>query len=362
VSSLSTPPVAGAGDDGRSDAVVRTHLLPVDTVTEIAASTAPLLQRAHDFMRALADLVPFDAAWLALSDPRSSVYAIVGSAGLDPSVTEFLDRADVARDLELAGLDRTGPPMSLADLPVSVDDLATWAECLVPAGFREGLGVALVEPGGVHVGFLGLLYTSDEPPTTVTRRRLGELAPLIARGLSPMHSLLASARIVPGAEAGVVLLRDGTTCVLPGLPGDSLLQTGSPVVEIAHSSLLAGHVYRSFLWPDPDAGRAGAHVRVTVLAGTEVPDFMSGMLLLTFDADCLGLTARELEVLGLLVDGRSNQEIATRLVVTPRTVAAHVEHVLHKLDAPSRTLAAVRAEREGCYVPAPLRASWAGPR
>jgi DNA-binding NarL/FixJ family response regulator len=56
-------------------------------------------------------------------------------------------------------------------------------------------------------------------------------------------------------------------------------------------------------------------------------------------------------VLGLLVDGCSNQQIARALVVAPRTVAAHLEHILVKLDAPTRTLAAVRAEREGLYVP-----------
>ena len=57
-------------------------------------------------------------------------------------------------------------------------------------------------------------------------------------------------------------------------------------------------------------------------------------------------------MLGLVVDGCSNQEIARVLVVAPRTVAAHVEHILVKLGAPTRTLAAVRAEREGLYVPA----------
>ena len=67
--------------------------------------------------------------------------------------------------------------------------------------------------------------------------------------------------------------------------------------------------------------------------------------------DLHGLTPRELEVLGFVVDGCSNQEIARTLVVAPRTVAAHVEHILLKLQAPSRTLAAVRAEREGLYVP-----------
>jgi hypothetical protein len=35
-------------------------------------------------------------------------------------------------------------------------------------------------------------------------------------------------------------------------------------------------------------------------------------------------------------------------------VAAHVEHILHKLEVPTRTLAAVQAERDGCYVPAAL--------
>jgi DNA-binding NarL/FixJ family response regulator len=76
-----------------------------------------------------------------------------------------------------------------------------------------------------------------------------------------------------------------------------------------------------------------------------------GTLLVRPHVDCRGLTPRELQVLGLLIEGRSNQQIATGLAVTPRTVAAHVEHLLDKLDAPTRTSAAVQAEREGCYVP-----------
>ena len=331
---------------------------PADELLEIAASTAPLLDRAHDFLRELDRWVPYDAAWLALSDPGSRLYAVVGSAGLDTSVTDFLDRPGTARDLEVAGLHQSGPPLSVRELPVAVRDLPTWAECLIPAGYQEGLGVALHEPGGPHVGFLGVLYASDEPPPAVSRDRLGRLAPVIARGLSPVRSLLASARLVPGAESGAVLLRDGTASPLPGLPGDALLHPGSPVVEIAQQTLRAGQVYRTFVWPTRSAGaRPGGHVRVTVLAATELPPFVVGLLLVTPDVNCRGLTPRELEVLGLVVDGRTNQEIASRLSVTLRTVAAHVEHVLHKLEAPSRTSAAVRAEREGCYVPPTPRAS-----
>ena len=43
-------------------------------------------------------------------------------------------------------------------------------------------------------------------------------------------------------------------------------------------------------------------------------------------------------------------EYLAELVVARRTVAAHIEHILLKLVTPTRTLAAVRAERAGVYV------------
>ena len=55
------------------------------------------------------------------------------------------------------------------------------------------------------------------------------------------------------------------------------------------------------------------------------------------------LTARELEVLGMLAAGRSNQAIAGQLVVTLDTVKKHVSHVLDKLGAANRTEAVARA-------------------
>jgi LuxR family transcriptional regulator, maltose regulon positive regulatory protein len=59
------------------------------------------------------------------------------------------------------------------------------------------------------------------------------------------------------------------------------------------------------------------------------------------------LTGRELEVLGMLAAGRSNQAIAAELVVTPDTVKKHVSHVLGKLGAGNRTEAAGRARQLG---------------
>lgn len=55
------------------------------------------------------------------------------------------------------------------------------------------------------------------------------------------------------------------------------------------------------------------------------------------------LTPREVEVLRLLMDGASNQDIATALVITRRTAKAHVSHILQKLQVSSRAEAAARA-------------------
>jgi DNA-binding NarL/FixJ family response regulator len=49
-----------------------------------------------------------------------------------------------------------------------------------------------------------------------------------------------------------------------------------------------------------------------------------------------GLTRREQEVAGLLAEGLSNKEIATRLVISQRTVETHVDHILGKLGLTSR--------------------------
>jgi DNA-binding NarL/FixJ family response regulator len=56
-----------------------------------------------------------------------------------------------------------------------------------------------------------------------------------------------------------------------------------------------------------------------------------------------GLTDRESEVLRLMAEGMDNREIAARLLVSPKTVANHVSHVLAKLQARDRVEAVLRA-------------------
>jgi DNA-binding CsgD family transcriptional regulator len=321
-------------------------------LAEIADSTRPLHQRAQEMLDRLRLIVPFDAAWLAVADPPRTSYTCVASTDLDEHVLRYLAGPTAAHDIAVTHTHHARAPVSPSDLPYPAADLPTWAECLTPAGFHEALGVSLFDRRERHVGHLTMFWSGKEPPSLVTRRRLHRLTPVLARGSDPLRSLAAAARVVRGATAGVVLCRDSAGPALPGLDGDALLVEGSSVVSIARSRIADGQVFTSFLWPRGGRHAPDGHVRVTVLAGPgEAPASVLGTVVLSPVTDLRGLTPRELEVLGLLVEGCSNQQIARALVVAPRTVAAHLEHVLAKLDAPSRTLAAVRAEREGLYVP-----------
>lgn len=59
------------------------------------------------------------------------------------------------------------------------------------------------------------------------------------------------------------------------------------------------------------------------------------------------LSARELDVLHLLVRGESNKAIATQLTLSENTVRTHISHILQKLDAQSRGEAVAIALKHG---------------
>ncbi len=65
------------------------------------------------------------------------------------------------------------------------------------------------------------------------------------------------------------------------------------------------------------------------------------------------LTPRELEVLELIVRGQTNRQIAETLVLSPRTVKVHVQHIIAKLPVSDRTQAAAFAVEMGLFSHAP---------
>jgi DNA-binding CsgD family transcriptional regulator len=64
-------------------------------------------------------------------------------------------------------------------------------------------------------------------------------------------------------------------------------------------------------------------------------------------ATSLGLTEREVEVLALVAEGRTNRQIGERLFITPKTASVHVSRILAKLGVTGRGEAAAIAHRLG---------------
>jgi DNA-binding NarL/FixJ family response regulator len=61
----------------------------------------------------------------------------------------------------------------------------------------------------------------------------------------------------------------------------------------------------------------------------------------------ISLTARELEVLQLLVDGLDNISVAKQLFISIQTVRNHIRHIYEKLQVHSKSQAVAKAIKEG---------------
>jgi two-component system NarL family response regulator len=88
-----------------------------------------------------------------------------------------------------------------------------------------------------------------------------------------------------------------------------------------------------------------ACIRTVYEGGTLIPPDIASKLAASIGSP--SLTDREIEVLQLVRDGKSNKEIATALFITEGTVKSHMHAVIGKLDAQDRTQAVTIALRRG---------------
>jgi DNA-binding CsgD family transcriptional regulator len=321
----------------------------------IASAPSTIEQRAEALLGQLSRLVPFQAARIGLLDPERGAPVSLVSQGYNEAVRAYYDSPAVLEEFELLGLDRARLPICIRDLPVPAGEVRGWAEYLRPAGFREGLAVGLFTPDGRHLGILGMNTDTEAHPTDAARNLIGQLASLIAYAVDPLRSIVAAARLIHDATAGIALARTGNPLPVPGMSTHPLLSQNSLVLAVVAQQLPGGPHYASFLCPYSTRENPDSHVRVTVLACLPQPAcHLAAVVMVSPPGNLCKLTPRELEILGLLVEGWPNQRIAAAFGITARTVAARVEHILVKLDARTRALAAVRALNRGLYVPYPL--------
>ncbi len=216
--------------------------------------------------------------------------------------------------------------------------------------FRESLAEVLTLPGQIEV------LAADQDDPTGLERLLGlqpDLVLISAEGAD--EALFSRLRCLRARAPGVRLLvlvtevssSDVVSCIEAGASG--CLARGQSLAELRQALLRAA---------------AGESVVPQKLAGTLIRRLseLGREQRKRERLDSLSLTARELEILQLLAEGRNNKDIAEHLCLSIHTVKNHIHRVLEALGVHSRWEAAKVAVSKG-WVPdrrsAPRSEGWA---
>ena len=135
-----------------------------------------------------------------------------------------------------------------------------------------------------------------------------------------------------------------------GLAGNAISRPARILAAAdAYQAMSEPRPYRSPRPPEEAASELRADVKASRLDGDAVEAVLAaaGHRVPVRRSGPAGLTQREVEVLRLLARGLSNRQIAERLVISPKTVANHVEHVYTKIGASTRAAASLFAMQHG---------------
>jgi len=228
---------------------------------------------------------------------------------------------------------------------------------------QPGLALLRCAQGRLDVADAAIRRVLDQSDGVVARARV--LSPfveiVIARGdarsgragadeLAEIASTLGSAylRAQAAHAAGAVLIAEGEprqALVSLRAAARMWVELRAPY-ETARTRALIGDACRAV--GDDDGAqfelRAAQSAFEKLGALSDLVRLASPISTSTRDAPLPGnLTPREVDVLVLVAQGKSNREIADLLFISERTVATHISHILTKLDVPSRTAATAYA-------------------
>lgn len=312
----------------------------VDAARELVRS-----QRGKQFDPHLAD--EFDAHAEILLADLDTVDTWDAVIGAEPSLAMVLsdDRFDSAL-------------LAIADFvdlksPYSLGHARAVAELAGDAANRLGMSDhevrTLRRAGLVHcfgkLGVSNAILDKEAPLSAGERERMRMVPYLTERMLrqSPALAPLAAVAVQHGERL------DGSGYP-HGLSGAAISRPARVLgAADAYQTLREPRAFREGM----SAEQAAAKLRESVTGGRLDSDAVEAVLgaaghrVSSRRAGPAGLTAREIDVLRLLARGLTNKQIAARLVVAPKTVANHVEHIYTKIGASTRAAAALFATQHG---------------
>jgi DNA-binding CsgD family transcriptional regulator len=286
------------------------------------------------------DIVPYAASSISAYDPVTGEHHTLSSSGYSEHALRHLDTWFVDHDEAYHYMRRVDiRPLRWRDFPFEYRGMFSAQQVFLPEGFQDGMTICLCTRDGRYTGNLHISTDDVRVLSDAALPVLAELQRLLGGVADQMRAVgyMVASMDGPGADAAVVL-SDGTVVPVPGRPTGDHLRSGSALARMIADRLTDHVLPGQFRWRDEDGQWHAVRTR-RVSTGVAVTDRR--------DPLPHGLTPSEMRVLAGLVEGWSNAEIATSLVVSPRTVSKHVEHILEKLGCATRTSAAVHATKTG---------------
>jgi DNA-binding NarL/FixJ family response regulator len=211
---------------------------------------------------------------------------------------------------------------------------------------RDYIGVSLSDAGDTAVDWAQLIYTAIPLAflvgvlrTRLQRAAVGDLVVELGDVTSPsgVRDALARALGDPSLEIALWLPRQERWVDPTGAPVSLPTGDGRAVTVLDG---LAALIYDPSLLEDPALVEATAAAARLALDNARLQADLRGRIREPVEPGngaLAELTARELEVLALLAEGRTDRGIARELYVTPKTVEAHIRSIFRKLDLPADT-------------------------
>lgn len=314
-------------------------VLDINSMVATMNGSGDTAETAESVLEHVHSLIPYVAASLQLWDPINGVHRTIANRGYSELEIAHLDTWFVAQDEAFRYMhDVDNAPLRWADMPFDYRSGYSARTYWLPAGYREGVTTCLFAADGRYTGNLHLNTDSVRYPSDSNRGALTALQPILAALTDvlrePAH---IASTIEPDAHCTIVSSA-GECHDVPGrFPGPWLV-TGSPLVKAITAGVPRQSRRWRGLWQDQDGGWHR-------VSRNSLP---SGFLVTERSASIPHrLTTRELEVLALLEQSRTNTQIASALTISAKTAGKHIENVMAKLGCTSRTGAAVVALNEG---------------
>jgi HD-GYP domain-containing protein (c-di-GMP phosphodiesterase class II) len=272
--------------------------------------------------------------WAAVIDAEPALAVVLASERFDAALLAIANFVDLKSPYSL------GHSRAVADLAAAAGGQIGLSEAEVRTLRRAGL---------VHdFGRLGVSNAiwDKRGPLGVGEWERVRLHPYLTERM-----LQQSATLAP---LGTIAVRHRERLDGSGYPRGLTGNAISPPARV----LAAADAYQAMREPRPhrperSADDAAAELRAEVKAGRLDADAVEAVLgaaghrVTRRREGPAGLTAREVEVLTLVARGLSSKEIAKQLVISPKTVSNHIEHIYTKTGASARAAAALFAIQHG---------------